>query len=179
MLVLFYFVWKGSRCTPSLFSSSLKFVVCTAAGVCMAGMINVLVVSEFNIIKDLLRSALKNQQNIGSVTLSNDSTLTAVSSDFSFNRRTDTPDIVVYDLDSLIKTPQCKLEKTLDSFNNSKVARFGLSSLIILASEMQLKRLRDDEGLDGMTSVQFITKPFTFRQITQVVNNVWTSNQTN
>ncbi|MGL6627390.1 hypothetical protein [Aeromonas jandaei] len=145
----------------------------------MASMINVLVVSEFNIIKDLLRSALKNQQNVGSVTLSNDSTLTAVSADFSFNRRTDTPDVVVYDLDSLVKTPQCKLEKMLDSFKNTKIARFGLSSLIIVASETQLKRLQDDEGLDGMNSVQIITKPFTFRQVTQVVNNVWTSNQTN
>ncbi|MBM0493202.1 hypothetical protein GNZ06_19340 [Aeromonas jandaei] len=145
----------------------------------MASMINVLVVSEFNIIKDLLRSALKNQQNVGSVTLSNDSTLTAVSADFSFNRRTDTPDVVVYDLDSLVKTPQCKLEKMLDSFKNTKIARFGLSSLIIVASETQLKRLQDDESLDGMNSVQIITKPFTFRQVTQVVNNVWTSNQTN
>lgn len=138
-------------------------------------MINISIVSEFNVIKDLLRSALKSQSNIDNVTIFNDTTLSVIGSTFKLNQCSHRPDIIVYDLDSLLKTPKYKLAKMLDFVRNKNISKCGISSLIVVTSETQLKRLNYNIGLP---SDRIILKPFTFRQITYVVNNVWTSNKT-
>lgn len=138
-------------------------------------MINVMVVSEFNYIRELLRSALKVQSNVGDVIISCDSDFNAHMNNFSFKYRLAGPDIVLYDLDSLRNEPRWKVERMLDYFLDSQSAKYGMSSIVIVSSAYQLNALRRYVSfIDGYV----ILKPFTFKQVTQVVNNVWTSNLT-
>ncbi|MGL4843606.1 MAG: hypothetical protein ACRC2Y_03100 [Aeromonas veronii] len=138
-------------------------------------MINVLVISEFNAIKDLLRSALKTQPNIDNIMLSGDGNWNLSLNKFSFNSMTDVSDVVIYDLDSMEKEPRWKLDRMFDALLNIQIAKHGMSSLVVISSEHQLKLLqREVNFIEGFV----ITKPFTFKQVAQVVNNIWTSNLT-
>lgn len=137
--------------------------------------INVLVVSEFNSIKELLRSALKMDPNIASVTVSGDNDLGSLGSKFSLNFHSGMPDIIMYDLDSIKKEPQWKIERMLNTLQSMKNTQSQMPSLIVVSSSHQLNSLQKN--------VQFIesyviTKPFTFKQVAQVVKNVWTSSLT-
>lgn len=138
-------------------------------------LINVLVVSEFNVIKELLRSALKMQKDIVSIRLSTENELRSFKK-ACFNSRGDVLNIVFYDLDSIKETPSWKMDRMIDTYISMQNKKIGMSSLVILSSEGQLSLLRRkvtfiDEG-------SIIKKPFTFKQIIQVVNNIWTSNIT-
>lgn len=134
-----------------------------------------LVIGEFNAIKDLLRSALKTQPNIDNIMLSGDGNWNLSLSKFSFNSMTDVSDVVIYDLDSMEKEPRWKLDRMFDALLNIQIAKHGMSSLVVISSEHQLKLLqREVNFIEGFV----ITKPFTFKQVAQVVNNIWTSNLT-
>uniref|UniRef100_UPI0015E809A9 response regulator n=1 Tax=Aeromonas sp. HMWF016 TaxID=2056852 RepID=UPI0015E809A9 len=131
--------------------------------------------SEFNVIKDLLRSALKTQPNIDNIMLSGDGNWNLSLNKFSFNSMTDVSDVVIYDLDSMEKEPRWKLDRMFDALLNIQIAKHGMSSLVVISSEHQLKLLqREVNFIEGFV----ITKPFTFKQVAQVVNNIWTSNLT-
>ncbi|PTT44817.1 response regulator [Aeromonas sp. HMWF016] len=94
---------------------------------------------------------------------------------FSFNSMTDVSDVVIYDLDSMEKEPRWKLDRMFDALLNIQIAKHGMSSLVVISSEHQLKLLqREVNFIEGFV----ITKPFTFKQVAQVVNNIWTSNLT-
>ncbi|MBL0563272.1 hypothetical protein [Aeromonas hydrophila] len=134
-----------------------------------------LVVSEFNSIKELLRSALKMEPNVLSVTVSGDNDLGSLGNKFSQNFHTDIPDVIMYDLDSIKKEPKWKVERMLHTFLSMKNVHRKTPSLIVVASSHQLNLLQKNvHFLENFV----ITKPFTFKQVAQVVNNVWMSNLT-
>lgn len=101
-------------------------------------MINVLVISEFNAIKDLLRSALKTQPNIDNIMLSGDGNWNLSLNKFSFNSMTDVSDVVIYDLDSMEKEPRWKLDRMFDTLLNIQIAKLSMGCPRLLLSQANI-----------------------------------------
>lgn len=136
-------------------------------------MIDVLIVSDYSPVRELFRSALRVESKVSNVYFSS---LSGAKSHYrnSFSGHLySIPDVVIYDLDSIKNSPVQQLERMEEFMSLNSLSKHGAASLIIVASEAQLVKLN--------TRVSFldsylITKPFTFRQVVQIVSNVWTSN---
>ncbi|CAB1255113.1 response regulator [Vibrio cholerae] len=126
---------------------------------------NILVVSEYPIIRELLRSALRPLSHITHIQLSGGNDLNVI------KQRVDTGshDLVIYDLDSVKKDPTNVITSMLDAINDKQLVKYGLSSLIVLSNEAQVGQLKND--LDFRDHC-VITKPFTFKNVQQIVKNI-------
>lgn len=134
-------------------------------------MLNVMVVSDFNPIKELFRSALRSHPNVDGITLVSGAGVKAQSK-FSFGSQHSTPDVIVYDLDSSLHSPEKQLERMEEVISTKALSKHGAASLVVVASDVQLGKLQSKVCfLDAYV----ITKPFTFKQVVQMVNNVWTT----
>lgn len=136
-------------------------------------MIDVLVVSDYSPVRELFRSALRVEPNVSNVCFSS---LSGAKSHYKNNftgQLYSVPDVVIYDLDSIKNSPVQQLERMEEFMSLNSLSKHGAASLIIVASEAQLARL--NKKVSFMDSY-LITKPFTFRQVVQIVSNVWTSN---
>ncbi|NAW90830.1 response regulator [Vibrio sp. V09_P4A23P171] len=126
---------------------------------------NILVVSEYPIIRELLRSALRPLNHITHIQLSGGNDLNVI------KQRTDTGshDLVIYDLDSVKKDPTSIIISMLDAINDKQLVKYGLSSLILLSNEAQIRQFEDDLNF---CEHFVITKPFTFKNVQQIVKNI-------
>lgn len=135
-------------------------------------MLNVLVVSDYNPVRELIRSALRNHPYVDEIKLLSG---TGVKAQSHVNARSqqNASDVIVYDLDSYQHSPEKQLERMEEVIATKSLTKHGASSLVVVASDVQLGKLQSKVCF---LDAYLITKPFTFKQVVQMVNNVWTTN---
>lgn len=126
---------------------------------------NILVVSEYPIIRELLRSALRPLSHISHIQLSGGNDLNVIKQKVD----TGSHDLVIYDLDSVKKDTANVIACMLDAINDKQLVKYGLSSLIVMSNEAQIGQFHS--VLDFCQHC-VITKPFTFKDVQQVVKNI-------
>ncbi|MGR1225495.1 hypothetical protein ACUVMQ_21430 [Aeromonas veronii] len=131
--------------------------------------VNILVISEFDSIKELIRSAFKKMSETVTVAVSGDNELGTLGSKFCLNFHSSLPDIIIYDIDSIKKEALWKVERMLNTFLWIQKNQRHTPSLIIASSFYQLHILQKNIHF---IEDYVIIKPFTFKQVIQVVNNV-------
>ncbi|HDI3208086.1 TPA: response regulator [Vibrio cholerae] len=126
---------------------------------------NVLIVSEYPLVRELLRSSLKPLSYISYIHLSSGNDINFISKNFD----TSGYEIVIYDLDSAKKSSENMYFSMLNTINDRSLVKHGFFSLIVLASDTQVRQLKNRISF---CEDYMIKKPFTFRCIEETVKHV-------
>lgn len=128
---------------------------------------NVLVVSGFGVIKDIFRSALKQQQFINDVRLINPTEIK--SADISKRSRIDgNLDLIIYDLDTICYCPNKKIKAIEDAMILS-FRKGSNSRVLFVATEAQLVAV--EERISFLEDY-LITKPFRLKDVINKLKDI-------